>query len=104
MNCPKCGKDRAHRDERSGAVDQILNWFVIKPYICHECRYRFHRFPDGQSGPTVRMELEQRRLQLFRRKGWRRTFRELVFYCLAFVVMGAVFYFVFRQSATTVLK
>lgn len=99
MVCPKCRKDRAHRDERSGPVDQLFNWFVLKPYLCRECKHRFHRFPSGVRGPTVRMEIENRMQQFRRRKGWRRTSRELVFYGLALILLMAVLYFVFRQTA-----
>ena len=99
MICPKCKKDRAHRAERSGFVDEILNWFVLKPYRCHECRRRFHAFPSGERGPTARMEIEQRMQQFRRRKVWRRASRELVFYGLALLLLGAMLYFVFRQSA-----
>lgn len=100
MTCPKCKKDRAHRAERSGPVDQVLNWFVLKPYYCRDCKHRFHNFPSGERGPTVRMEIEQRIQQFKRRKGWKRTFRELMFYGFAIVLLAAVLYFVFRQPAT----
>lgn len=99
MTCPKCRKQRVHRDERSGFIDQLFNWFVLKPYICHDCKYRFHRFPTGHRGPSARMEMENRIQQFKRRKGWKRTSRELVFYGLALILLGTVLYFVFRQSS-----
>ncbi|MDE3198405.1 MAG: hypothetical protein KGN84_18800 [Acidobacteriota bacterium] len=100
MTCPKCKKDRVHRAERSGTIDHIYNWFILKPYICRECKYRFHRFPSGQRGPTARMEFENR-VETFRRSnGWKRTYRSLTFYGLALLLLGTAFYvyLFFRES------
>jgi hypothetical protein len=97
MTCPKCKKDRAHRSERKGTLDNALNRIFLKPYVCSDCAVRFHAFPSGVHGPTVRMELEQRIQQLTQRKGWKRRSRELFFYVLAALLSAglvlAVLYF-----------
>jgi transcriptional regulator NrdR family protein len=99
MNCPKCRKDRAHRAERKSPLDHTLNWFFLKPYFCRDCSYRFHTFPDGSGGPTLRMEFDQRMQNFKRKKGRKRLMRDLTFYGAAGLVIVALLYLMSRQSA-----
>lgn len=101
MNCPKCNKDRAHRVERRSPLDNILNWFFLKPYFCRDCSYRFHSFPGGGDGPTLRMEFDQRFNRWTNRKGWKRALRDLSIYGLAALLIVALLYFMARQSSST---
>jgi transposase-like protein len=51
QSCPKCGWSNIRHSRKSGVVDRALSVFLLVPYRCRDCRYRFFQFPHA----TVRI-------------------------------------------------
>jgi len=55
--CPGCGKETAIRTHRKGVAEHFASLIGIYPFVCENCKLRFHRFRHSRgSRLQVRME------------------------------------------------
>jgi len=47
QSCPKCGWSNVRHSRRSGLTDGALSMFLLVPYRCRDCRYRFFQFRNA---------------------------------------------------------
>jgi hypothetical protein len=99
MICPKCKENSARRAERKGFFDKVANQFMLKPYVCAACRYRFHALSGKAAGPGVWQAIMERVSRLFSRNQGERARRELTMYILAGVVISVLVYVFTRPPA-----
>jgi hypothetical protein len=100
MNCPKCGKNRAHRSHRS-LRDWAVTWLSLKPYRCLDCHHRFYAFRAGAESPKLRTAEERRIMKLRRSIRWQHTRAELILYAIGSLIFLAVLYYMVQQHVTS---
>jgi len=96
MNCPKCGKNSAHRSHRTFR-DWAAVWLSLKPYRCHDCQHRFYAYRAGEDSAKLRTPEERRIMKLRRGIRWRRTRAELMLYGLGSLIFLALLYYILQQ-------
>jgi predicted Zn-ribbon and HTH transcriptional regulator len=42
ITCPKCHSAKVRASQTSSSLDKLRRYFLIRPYRCRECQWRFY--------------------------------------------------------------